>query len=162
MPFHMQPSRAPQGGWPVGTELAPGSDQTYPHGTPVTWDTGSQELDEHGGGATVNNIRGVSLDGVTSGTAHNMSGNVNLADAKDNIFVAKLTSAGTIVTADTANLNVQYGIIKVSTGLNQWWGVDEADTGNVVCEVVDLDTDRNLVFFVFLDSAIQTAGTFDT
>ena len=162
MAFVMQPSKFPQGGWPVGTELPPGSDQTYPKGTVVTWDTGSQELDEHAGTTTVTGIRGVALDGCTAGEAANPSGNVNIADAKDNVFVAKLTNgSGTVQTVDQANLNVQYGILKNGSGASAWWSVDEADTTNVVVEVVDIDTDRNVVFFVFLDSAIQTSGTFD-
>jgi len=162
MSFKMQPARFPHGGYPEGTDLAPGSDQTYPSGCPVTWDVSSQELDVHGGGATVTNIRGISLDGVVAGTADNPSGLVCLANAAHpNIFVAKLTNnSGTVQTADTANLNVQYGMVVVGSGATQWWAVDESDVTHKVLEIIDIDTDRNVVFFQFLNSAVQTAGAF--
>lgn len=156
--FAMQPARFPAGsGFPDGDERTPGSDQTYPRGTPVTWDTGSQELDEHAGGATVTDIFGVSLEGVSGGDADNPSGKVNVArSSRQNVFVAKLTNgSGTVQTPDTANLNVQYGILKNDTGLDQWWSVDESDTSNVVVEVIGIDTERDLVFFKFIESAIQ-------
>lgn len=157
MSFAMQPARFPAGGWPEGDDRAPGSDQTYSRGTPVTWDTGSQELDEHGGGATVTNVLGVSLEGVTAGTAHNPSGKVGVALAnRTNTFVAKLINgSGVVQTPDTANINVPYGMLKVDTGLDAWWGVDESDTSNVVLEVIAIDTERDVVFFKFIESAIQ-------
>lgn len=155
--FAMQPAQAKMGGFFEGDDRAPGSDQTYPRGTPVTWATASQELDEHGGGATVTNVLGVSMEGVTAGTAHNPSGKVAVALAnRSNIFCAKLTDgSGVVQTADAANINVAYGILKNGTGLDQWWSVDESDTTNVVVEVIGIDTERNIVFFKFIESAIQ-------
>lgn len=158
MSFAMQPSQFPHGGWPESSDRAPGSDQTYPRGTPVKWDTGSQELDAHALGATVTDILGVSVEGVTAGTAANPSGKVGFAYAsRSNVFVAKLVdSTGAVVTADTANINVEYGLLKVGSGATSWYGVDEDDTTHVVVEVVDIDTERNVVFFKFIESAIQT------
>jgi hypothetical protein len=157
MTFAMQPARFPAGGWPEGDERTPGSDQTYPRGVPVTWDTSSQELDVHAGGATVTNVLGISLDGVASGTADNPSGKVNVALAnRTNVFVAKLINgSGTVQTADEANVNVAYGLLVVGSGATQWWGVDESDTSNVHVEVIDIDTERNLVYFKFIESVIQ-------
>lgn len=157
MPFRMQPARAASGRWPEADERTPGSDQTYPAGVPVTFATASQELDEHAGGATVTDILGVSLEGVVAGVAKNPSRTVSVAFAtRHNIFMAKLTDgAGAVQTADAANINVAYGILKNGTGLDQWWSVDEADTTNVVVEVIGIDTERNIVFFKFIESAIQ-------
>jgi hypothetical protein len=38
--------------------------------------------------------------------------------------------------------------------------VDEDDTTNVVVQVVDIDTERNVVIFMFIDSAVQVATAF--
>jgi hypothetical protein len=160
--FRMQPVGAAVGGWVQGYERSPGSDQTYPKGTPVTWDTSSQELDEHAGTTTVTNIAGVSLEGVASGVADNPSGKVNFAHAAHpQLFMAKLTNgSGTVQTVDEANIDVLYGILKNGLGASQWWSVDEDDTTNVVVQVVDIDTERNVVIFMFIDSAVQVATAF--
>lgn len=157
MSFAMQPSQFPAGGWLEGDDRAPGSDQTYPRGTPVTWDTSSQELDEHGLSGTVTNILGVSVEGVVAGAADNPSGKVGVALAsRDNVFVAKLVnSSGTVQTADTANINVEYGLLEIGSGSDSWFAVDEDDTSQVVIEVIGIDTERNVVFFKFIESAIQ-------
>lgn len=157
MSFAMQPSQFPHGGWAEGGELPPGSDQTYPRGTVVTWATGSQELDEHAGTDTVTGILGVTLEAARSGVSDNPSGNVNYASAsRSNTFVAKLVNgSGVVQTVDAANIGVAYGILKVGSGLTAWWGVDEADTTHVVVRVTGIDTDRNVVFFKFIESAIQ-------
>ena len=157
MPFQMQPAQFPTGGYPEGRERAPGSDQTYYRGTPVTWDTASQELDEHALGATVTNILGVSAEGVVAGTAENPSTYVNYyASTRSNVFMASLTNnAGVVQTPDTANINVQYGLVKTGSGTDAVFTVDESDTTHVVVEVVDIDTERNIVFFKFIESAIQ-------
>lgn len=160
--FHMQPVRGQSEAWVAGGERAPGSDQTYPIGTPVTWDTGSQELDEHALSTTVTGILGVSLDGVDSGTADNPSGNVVYAYAgRMNVFMAALTNgSGVVQTPDAANVDVQYGLLKTGTGLDAWFSVDEDDTTNVVAQVVGYDTHLNggngIVFFKFIESAIQS------
>lgn len=155
--FAMQPAQHLSGNFIEGTDRASGSDQTYPRGTPVTWDTSSQELDEHGGGATVTNVLGVALEGTTSGVEDNPSGTVNLALASRlNIFVAKLTNnAGVVQTADTANINVEYGMVKTGSGLTAVWSVDESDTTHKVLEVTGIDTERNLVYFKWMEAAIQ-------
>lgn len=161
--FRMQPVGTAGGGWISGYERTPGSDQTYPKGTVVTWDTTSQELDEHAGGTTVIDIAGVSAEGVSAGVADNPSGKVNFIHAAHpQLFTAKLTNgSGTVQVPDEANIDVQYGILKNGTGLDAWWSVDESDTTNVVVQVVDIDTERNIVFFQFLDSAVQASGSFD-
>lgn len=155
--FRLQPAQFPHGGWPEGLERAPGSDQTYPQGTPVTWDEASQELDEHALGATVTNILGVSLEGVVAGDADNPSGNVSFVRANNSqVFVAKLTDgSGVVQVPDSANIGVQYGLLKNGSGSDAWFSVDEADTTNVVVEVVGIDTERDLVFFKFITSAIE-------
>ena len=157
MSFAMQPAQHLSGHFIEGTDRASGSDQTYPRGTVVTWDTGSQELDEHGGGSTVTDILGVTLEGTVSGTEDNPSGRVSLAYASRlNVFVAKLTNgSGVVQTPDTANINVAYGILRNGSGATQWWSVDESDTGDPVVEVIGIDTERDLVFFKFIESAIQ-------
>lgn len=151
--FAMQPAQHLSGNFIEGTDRASGSDQTYPRGTPVTWDTGSKELDEHGGGSTVTNILGVSLEGTVAGVEDNPSGRVNLALASRlNVFVAKLTNnAGVVQTPDTANINVEYGMVKTGTV----WSVDESDTTDKVLEVIGIDTERDVVYFKFIESAIQ-------
>lgn len=162
MPFRMQPAQFPGGGYPEGDELPPSSDtgQNYPPGTPLTFDTGAQNgLEEHAGGSTVTNIRGVSSDGVVAGVSTNPSGKVNFASSNRlNVFVAKLTTgAGVVVTPDLDNVNAQYGILKNSTLQNAWWSVDEDDTTDVVVEVIgiDLNLAGGVVFFKFIESAIQ-------
>jgi hypothetical protein len=119
-------------------------------------------LDEHAGATTVIDIAGISVEGVSAGAAQNPSGKVGFIHAAHpNIFVAKLTNgSGAVQVADQANVGVQYGILKNGTGLDQWWSIDEADVTNVVAEILDIDTERNVVFFMFLNSAVQGTGAF--
>lgn len=157
MPFHMQPVQFPHGGFPEGTERAPGSDQNYPIGTPVTWDTSSQELDEHSLGATVTNIVGVSLEAAVEGISTNPSGNVNFAKAtRSNTFTAKVVNGtGVVQTVSDALIGGQYGIRKNGTGQSAWFAINSADTTNVVLQVIGVDTERNIAYFKFIESAIQ-------
>lgn len=156
MTFVMQPARFPAGGWPEGDEYSPGSDQTYPRGVPVTWDTGSQELDAMATDPT-SDILGISLEGVSAGSADNPSSKVNAALASRNtVFTAKLTNgSGTIQTVDEGNIGVTYALLKNGSGATQWWSVNEDDSSGGVAEVVDIDTERNLVFFKFTEASIQ-------
>ncbi len=156
MTFVMQPARFPAGGWPEGEEYTPGSDQTYPRGVPVIWATGSQELDAKATDPTTD-ILGISLEGVAAGTADNPSSKVNVAHAvRTTVFMAKLTSsAGAVVTADEANVGVTYALLKNGSGATQWWSVNEDDSSGGVAEVIDIDTERNLVFFKFTEASIQ-------
>ncbi len=155
--FQMQPAQLPSGGFPEGSDRASGSDQTYYRGTPVTWDTSSQELDEHALAATVTNILGVSAEGTVAGVEENPSGTVNFYyAARTTVFMAKLTNnAGVVATADTANINVEYGIVKTGSGTAAVFSVDESDTTHKVLEVIGIDTYRNIVYFKFMESAIQ-------
>ena len=160
MSFRIRVAQFPNGGFPENDARTPASDQTFPAGTPVTWDTAAQDLNEFAGGATVTNLLGFSYEGVESGVAENPSGKVNLAlSSRSNIFMGKLVNgSGVVQTPDSANINVNYGILKVSTLMNQWWGVDEADTTDVVVEVIGIDTDiddTGVVFFKVIESAIQ-------
>lgn len=153
----MQPSQFPLGGFPEGDARHPGSDQTYPVGTVVTWDTSSHELDAHAGGATVTNVLGVSAEGVVAGIAQNPDGLVNFFyGGRGNYFSAKLTdNAGVEQTVGVANINVRYGFVRTGTGLNSVDTVDNSDTTDVVLEVTGIDVDRNIVFFKFIDSALE-------
>ena len=155
--FQMQPAQFPSGGFPEGYERDPGSDQTYYRGTVVTWDTSSQELDEHALGATVTGILGVTAEGVVAGVAENPSGNVSLyAAGRRNIFMAKLTNnSGVAQTPDAANINVEYGIVKTGSGTSAVFSVDESDTTHKVLEVTGIDTERDIVYFKFMETAIQ-------
>ena len=157
MPFQMQAAQFPHGGWPEATDRIPGAAANYPKGAPVTWNTGTGRLDEHALGATVTNIAGVSLEGVRTGDPDNPSGTVNFTKAtRSNVYVASLVNgSGVVQIPDAANLNVNYGLLKVGSGQNAWWGVDESDTTDVVVEVIDLDLERDLVYFKFIESAIQ-------
>lgn len=153
----MQPARFPAGGWlEGGREYTPGSDQTYPRGTIVTFDTSSQELDAKATDPTTA-ILGVSLEGVAAGTADNPSDKVNVGLAsRINVFCAKLTSsAGAVVTAAEDNVGVTYALLKNGSGATQWWSVNEDDSSGGVAEVIDIDTERNLVFFKFTEASIQ-------
>ena len=155
--FQMQPAQLPSGGFPEGSDRASGSDQTYYRGTPVTWDTSSQELDEHALGATVTDILGVTGEGTVAGVEENPSGEVNFFTAtRSTIFVATLTNnAGTVQTPDSANVNVEYGIVKTGSGTSAVFSVDESDVTHKVLEVIGFDNYRNLVYFKFMESAIQ-------
>lgn len=157
MSFPMQPAQFPHGGWVEGSARVPGSDQTYPKGTPVTWAAASQELDEHALGATVTNILGVSLDGCNGGEADDPSGKVSFAYAsRSNVFIAKLTDgSGNVQTPDEANIGVSYGLLKNGSGADAWFSVNESDTTNVVVTVTGIDEEREIVYFKFLESAIQ-------
>ena len=156
MTFVMQPAQFPSGGYPSGSDRAPGSDQTYPRGVPVTWDTGSQELDAHSTDPT-SNILGISQEGCVSGVADNPSKTVNFVLAgRENIFVAKLTnSSGVVQVPDTANINIVYALLKNGSGGTQWWSLNEDDSSGGVAEVVQIDLERNLVFFKFTEASIQ-------
>ncbi len=164
MSFKMQAARFPNGGYPEATAYSPSSDtaQTYPKGVPLTFDTGAQNgVEEHAGGATVTNILGISAGVVVAGVSNDPDEKVDvILAARSNTFVAKLINgSGTIMTPDDDNLLAQYGILKVGTGLDAWWGVDESDTTNVVVEITgyDLNVDgpTGVVFFKFIESAIQ-------
>lgn len=157
MPFRMQPAQFPHGGFPEGTERAPGSSQTYPVGTPVTWDTTSQELNEHPLGANVTNIVGVSLEAVVSGESTNPSGNVNFAKAtRSNVFIAVVTNgSGEVQDVTPALVGNEYGLRKNGSGVSAWFSINSADTTNAVVQVTGIDTERNIAYFKFIESAIQ-------
>lgn len=164
MSFKMQPAQYPSGGYPEGRNYSPSSDtaQTYPAGTPVTFDTGAQNgIEEHALGATVTNILGLTTEGVTAGVSSNPDTKVGVISAnRSNIFMAKLINgSGVVQTPDDDNLLAQYGLLKVGSGADAWFGVDESDTTHVVIEVIGYDTEidgpTGVVYFKFIESAIQ-------
>lgn len=156
MSFKMQPARFPNGGFPEALDRTPGSDQTYPAGTVVTFDTGSQEVDGKATDPTTA-ILGVSLEGVSAGVADNPSGLVGVVTAgRSNTFMARLTNgSGTIQTVDEANIGVTYALLKNGTGRAQWWSVNEADSTGGVAQVIAIDTELNVVYFKFTEASIQ-------
>lgn len=161
MPFIMQPAQFPLGGYPEGDSLPPTAGVTYVNGTPVTVDANGL-LAEHALGATVTNIKGVALEGVTAGVTANPDGRVSFAHAgRGNIFMAKFTNGSGVVQAITQTLvNEVYGIIKVSSGATAWFAVDQADTTDVVVEILGFSLhidglNGGVVFFKFIESAIQ-------
>jgi hypothetical protein len=163
MPFRMQPAQFPLGGFPEGEELPlSATSQTFAPGTPVTFDTGADNgIEEAPGGATVTNIKGIAQDGVVANVSNNPSGKINVVYAgRGNVFMAKLINgSGVVQTPDLDNVHAVYGILKQGTGVNQWWGVDESDTTDVVVEVLGFDLNiggtGGVVFFKFIESAIQ-------
>lgn len=156
MSYQMHVTRNANGGFPVCDDRVPGSDQTYPKGTVVTWATGSQELDAKATDPTTD-ILGVSQEGVVAGVADNPSGKVSIALAdRTNIFAAKLTtSAGVVVTPDAANINVVYALLQNGSGRTQWWSVNEDDSSGGVAEVVGIDTELDIVYFKFTEASLQ-------
>jgi hypothetical protein len=157
MPFRMQPARFPNGGFPECDDRTPNATESWNVGTPVTWDTVNSDLDAHALGATVTNILGVSLEGTTAGAPDNPSGKVGVALAgRSNVFTAKLTNGtATPVTPAVSDIGDELGIQKNGTGRDAWYSVDRSLTVNTHVEVIGIDTERDVVFFKFKESAIQ-------
>lgn len=155
MPFRLQPSKIAGSGGMVpssGPDLAPEATQTFEKGTVVTVTAG--EIVEHALGATVVGIYGVSLVGVSSGVSDDPSGNIQVAKADRNtVFVAKAISGGQVQT-DLSGVDVgdQYGLLQHTDDATY---VDLADVTNVVLQVEKVDDDLDLVWFKFLESALQ-------
>lgn len=153
MAFRFQPARMPAGDAPNVMNYPPDSAATYEKGAVVTID-GDGEVDEHGGGATTTGVRGVALEGVTSGSPDNPGDEAAVAVADRNvIFAGQVDNGGSVVTDIAGNITIgdQYGIVDV----NGVWHVDLTDTSDVVLEVVDFDDDIDVVFFKFLEASLQ-------
>lgn len=134
------------------------SNQLFPRGAVVTWNTSNQRLQEHALGTTVTNVLGVSMEGcVSTGVSSNPSGNIGVALAsRNNTFVSRVVNnAGVIQQVSPALIGNAYGILKVGSGLDAFFAVNQQNTANTLVRVTGIDQDRNIVFFKFLESAIQ-------
>jgi hypothetical protein len=152
MGFKIQPSKV--GAGPAAPEvfpLTPESSQTFEKGTPITVTAG--EAVEHALGATVTNIYGFSLEGVTSGVSDNPSGDVHVAKAnRITEFVAQCITSGAVAT-DLSGVAIgdQYGLLKSGTDFY----VDLDDEVHVVVQITKIDDNLNVVWFAVLESALQ-------
>lgn len=163
MSFQMQPSKldgsaglTPQS----GPDLAVEATELFPKGAVLTLNTTTTELEEHALAAVVTNVHSVSLAGLESaGLVNDPSGLMVYARANlQTEFVAKVDNAGAVVTdiaASAIELGVQFGLIKVGTGLAAEWRVDELDVTNVLVVITKIDDDLDLVWFKFLTSTLQ-------
>lgn len=153
MPPRIQPSKFGQQKAPDSFQYTPNATLSVERGAVVTYDTGNDELDEHAGGATVTGILGVTGHGCSSGESDDPSGLVLVNKAKDQEFVGPMLESAAIKT-DLSDVSIgdQYGIIKHTDDI---WYVDFDDTGDVVVQITKIDDDLDLVWFRFLESAIQ-------
>ncbi len=163
MTFRMQPSKldgsaglTPQS----GPDLAVDSAELFPKGAVLTLNTTDTELEEAPLGATVTDIHSISLAGLESaGLVDDPSGLMVYARANlQTEFVAKVDNAGSVVTdlaASAIEIGVQFGLIKVGTGLDAEWRVDELDVTDVLCVITKIDDDLDIVWFKFLSSTLQ-------
>ena len=148
MPVRIQPSRFDHGGVPTVRGLVPTTGQSFYRGAPVTVTSG--EAVEHAGGATVTGLYGFAMQDVVSAVC-DFGDEVQIAVANDaTTFVGQMIASAAVVT-DLSSILVgaQYGLLEAS---NVWY-VDYDDTSTVVVEIVDVDDNRNLVFFKVLASA---------
>ena len=153
MPFYTQPGRTLGSGGDVPNvnNLDAGS-ITCNKGRVVTNTSGSAVL--HGLVATVTGVYGITLEGAAAGVADGPDSSlIAIAVADRNTeYVSKVIVSGAI-TADLSNLTVgdQYGMITVSS---QDY-IDYDDTSNVIAQITKIDDDLNVVWFLFLESALQ-------
>lgn len=155
MAIRFQPAKFPRGEAPDVQEITPGSTATFLRGAPVALSSG--ELIEHAGATTVTGIVGVALHGCDTGVSDSPSGQVAVAKAAHGqVYIGQCISSSAVVT-DLAGASVaigdQYGMLKHTT---DEWFVDLDDTTNVVLEISRFDDNLDIVWFKFLDSAIET------
>lgn len=153
MPPRIQPSKFGQQKAPDSQQYTPNATLSIERGAVVTYDNANDELDEHAGGATVDGILGVSGHGCASGESDDPSGLVLVFKAKDQEFCGPVLSSGAQQT-DLSGISIhdEFGIIKHTDNV---WYVDQDDVTNVVLAVTKIDDDLDLVWFRFLESAIQ-------
>lgn len=150
MAIRFQVARLPAGKSPNVQSYPIDSAASFTRGAVLALDA-QGEVTEHAGGATVTGILGVALQGTSAAGTPDFGDEIQVAIADRNqIFMGQLINAGTIQTASDATIGDTYGVIEVS---DEWY-VDEADTTNVVVEIVDTDDDLNVVFFKFIESAL--------
>lgn len=154
MPIRIQPSRfdVSRGVPPIRNRGIVAA-QTFTKGAPLALNAGS--VQEHAGGATVTGFYAIANEDVTAGASSGPESTLcNASECHPSqIFMGQLDNGGSVATVDAANLDVDYGLLETSGD----WYVDELDVTNVVVQVVDIDTDLNVVFFKFLASAIDPA-----
>lgn len=158
MAFAMQPARSPVGRWPEATDRPAADDETWPRGTPVTYTVAAEELAEVTGLSTGEDIVGVTLEGVTAPEVYdNPAGSVNFAKStRVNTFVANaVNGSGVVQTVTEALIGTLRPLRKQGTGRDAWWGVNVATVDNPVAQIIGVDTDRNIVYFKFLEGVIQ-------
>jgi hypothetical protein len=152
MPFFTQPGRTIGSGGDVPQVVnANAGSITCNKGRVVTLTAGATVL--HALGAVVTNVYGVTLEGAAAGVTDGPGTLLPVAIADRNTeFVSKCVISGA-VTADLSTVVVgsQYGMITVS-GQDY---IDVDDTTNVIAQVTKIDDDLNVVWFLFLESAIQ-------
>jgi len=152
MPFFTQPGRTlgSAGDVPNVVNVDAGT-ITCNKGRVVTLTAGAAVL--HGLAATVTNVYGITLEGAAAGVPDNPGTLLAIAVADRNTeFVSKVVVSGAITT-DLSNLTVgdQYGMILVSS---QDY-IDYDDTSDVIAQITKIDDDLNVVWFLFLESALQ-------
>ncbi len=150
-----QPSQRASGA-PEYREFDIQASATFTIGAPLQRDSTPADIEEHGGGATVTGIMGVAMFGATSGvpalkgsTSYGTKMIVGIANT-DQLFLGQMMNASVLQTPNSANLGVDYCMIKVSSS----WYVDEADESNVVLTILKIMPDIKAVLFKFIPSAI--------
>lgn len=154
MSIRFQPSK-------FGTSPAPDTQGYTPHasnslvrGAVVTFNSGTDRVDEHAGGGVVTGILGVAGCDVNSGASDDPAGTLPVFKAKDQEFVGSALTGASAVATDLSGVSItdQYGVIKHT---DDEWYVDLGDTSDKVVQITKIDDDLNLVWFRFLESAIQ-------
>jgi hypothetical protein len=154
MAIRIQPSRHPQGEVALFDNRDIVAAEAFLRGTPIALSSG--EAEEHAGGTTVVGLYGFCTEDVEAGLslgANTAQVNIAVAD-RSTIFMGQLISSSTVVAPDIDNVDIKYGLVVEADE----WFVDEADTTNVMVQVVDfdLDIDDGVVFFRVLEAALAT------
>ena len=167
MPFIMQPARIPAGGvFPV-QGVATVEPATFSRGAVLVAQNGDTGLALEGG-VNPTQIIGVALQGGDTAPGFAAANNpttitgrlskVSCAIANEQtVFQASLTNGTSAPVAPTnADVNQSYGITGYSAGTTAAvWVVDKAKTGASARVIVTgFDTQRQIVFFQFLNSAM--------
>lgn len=155
MPFKMQPGRnlGSAGDVPAGADIVPDAAATLKKGQIARMDA-QGELEAHPGVAVVTGIFGVMLENVVAGDPASPAKTASVAKADRNTeFVAKVHDGG-VFGADVGPVVVgtSYGYLNNANGFSF---VDQDDVTNVVLQVTQKDADLDIVWFRFLESAIQ-------
>jgi len=154
MSIRFQPSKfGATGGFPDTQGYVVDGSLTVLRGAVMRYIPANDDVDEHPGTTTVVDILGVAGCDVASGVSDDPAGTLPVFKAKDIEFAGSVINAGTILTdLSTISIGDQFGVLKHSD--NEWY-VDEADVTNVTVQITKIDDDLNLVWFRFLESAIQ-------
>lgn len=133
-------------------------------GSLLTVDTNG-ELTLHGG-ATAVDVVGIALEAAGSRPGYDMGHTPIVvtgrkqeisfiqADA-ETVFSAQLctdSTGATLVTAAQTHIGEEYGVAKDASGQ---WLVDTSETTTKVFEIVDIDTDLNVVYVKFMAAALD-------